>query len=331
VTGILSDTSRIAALLHRHGALSVWDYAAAAPYVPIRMTASAPGRADRTDAVCFSPHKFVGGPQTPAVLVIRRQLVGNRVPTAPGGGTVSFVSPIGHRYLDDPVAREEGGTPGTVESGRAGRRAEAGGRHRPHPSPRGALLASGAGVLAAQPADRDSRQPAGPPPAHRLVPGPARTTVPAPQLRGGDTQRPVRHPGPRRLLLCRPLRATGCWPSTPNGPTRWVSRPAAGARASSPVGCGSAPTHAAPDRGPRRNRPSAVALGVLPAVLTESLSRVEGLLGAPLGSMRGGRRRPREQWVWQLTLAIGVIRAYSLLLDRIGGSSLGALGWRPRP
>ena len=120
VTGILSDTSRIAALLHRHGALSVWDYAAAAPYVPIRMTASAPGRADRTDAVCFSPHKFVGGPQTPGVLVIRRQLVGDRAPTAPGGGTVSFVSPIGHRYLDDPVAREEGGTPGIVESIRAG-------------------------------------------------------------------------------------------------------------------------------------------------------------------------------------------------------------------
>jgi selenocysteine lyase/cysteine desulfurase len=120
VTGILSDTDRIAALLHRHGALSFWDYAAAAPYVPIRMAASAPGRADHKDAVCFSPRKFVGGPQTPGVLVIRRQLVGNQVPTAPGGGTVSFVSPIGHRYLDDPVAREEGGTPGIVESIRAG-------------------------------------------------------------------------------------------------------------------------------------------------------------------------------------------------------------------
>jgi selenocysteine lyase/cysteine desulfurase len=120
VTGILSDTDRVAALLHRHGALSFWDYAAAAPYVPIRMAASAPGRADYKDAVCFSPHKFVGGPQTPGVLVIRRQLVGNQVPTAPGGGTVSFVSPTGHRYLDDSVAREEGGTPGIVESIRAG-------------------------------------------------------------------------------------------------------------------------------------------------------------------------------------------------------------------
>jgi selenocysteine lyase/cysteine desulfurase len=62
VTGILSDTDRIAALLHRHGALSFWDYAGAAPYVPIRMVASAPGRADHKDAIFFSPHKFIGGP-----------------------------------------------------------------------------------------------------------------------------------------------------------------------------------------------------------------------------------------------------------------------------
>jgi selenocysteine lyase/cysteine desulfurase len=61
------------------------------------MAASAPGRADHKDAVCFSPHKFVGGPQTPGVLVVRRQLAGNRVPTVPGGGTVSLVSPTGHR------------------------------------------------------------------------------------------------------------------------------------------------------------------------------------------------------------------------------------------
>lgn len=120
VTGILSDTDRIAALLHRYGALSLWDYAAAGPYVPIRMAGSSPGAGDYKDAVFLSPHKFVGGPQTPGVLVVRRNLVRNRVPTAPGGGTVAFVDPIGHRYLDDPAAREEAGTPAIVESIRAG-------------------------------------------------------------------------------------------------------------------------------------------------------------------------------------------------------------------
>jgi selenocysteine lyase/cysteine desulfurase len=119
VTGILTDADRIAALLHRHGALSVWDYSAAAPYVPIRMGSSSPGAGDHKDALFFSPH-FVGGPQTPGVLVVRQELARNRVPTLPGGGTIVFVDPVGHRYLDDPVAREEGGTPGIVESIRAG-------------------------------------------------------------------------------------------------------------------------------------------------------------------------------------------------------------------
>jgi hypothetical protein len=48
----------------------------------------------------------------------------------PGGGTIAFVDPGGALYLDDPVAREEGGTPAIVESVRAGlgRRGQGGGR-----------------------------------------------------------------------------------------------------------------------------------------------------------------------------------------------------------
>ncbi|MFC7534215.1 aminotransferase class V-fold PLP-dependent enzyme [Actinoplanes sp. GCM10030250] len=112
VTGILTDTAAVSRVLREHGALSVWDYAAAGPYVPISM-------ADK-DAVFLSPHKFAGGPQTPGVLVVDRRLMTNRVPVVPGGGTVAYVDPAGHRYLDDPVAREEGGTPAIVESIRAG-------------------------------------------------------------------------------------------------------------------------------------------------------------------------------------------------------------------
>ena len=120
VTGILSDTAGITALLHRHGALAVWDYTAAAPYRPIRMRETTAGGIDAKDAVVFSPHKFAGGPQTPGVLVVRRELVRRPVPTTPGGGTIAFVDPGGALYLDDPVAREEGGTPAIVESVRAG-------------------------------------------------------------------------------------------------------------------------------------------------------------------------------------------------------------------
>jgi SulP family sulfate permease len=55
VTGILTETSAIARLLHEHGALSMWDYATAGPYAEIRMGESAPGRGDHKDAVFLSP------------------------------------------------------------------------------------------------------------------------------------------------------------------------------------------------------------------------------------------------------------------------------------
>ena len=95
--------------------------------------------------------------------MVRRELVRNRVPTVPGGGTVAFVDPVGHRYLDDPVAREEGGTPAIVESIRAGLvvRPQAGRRRRRDPGPRGAAVARGRCAAGRpQPGHRDPRQPA---------------------------------------------------------------------------------------------------------------------------------------------------------------------------
>ena len=146
VTGILSDTRAISVLLHRHGAFSFWDFAAAAPYVEIEMAPRRPApngaadahAADRSDpdgsadgdradaaldtkdAIFISPHKFIGGPGTPGVLVARRDLFRNRIPTVPGGGTVAYVNPTEHVYLADVEHREEGGTPAIVESIRAG-------------------------------------------------------------------------------------------------------------------------------------------------------------------------------------------------------------------
>lgn len=121
VTGILTDTHRLSDLLHRYGALSFWDFAAAAPYIPIEMYGRCTEHpAAYKDAIFLSPHKFVGGPGTPGVLVVRRGLLRNRVPSVPGGGTVEYVNATDHRYLSDPQAREEGGTPAIVDSIRAG-------------------------------------------------------------------------------------------------------------------------------------------------------------------------------------------------------------------
>jgi selenocysteine lyase/cysteine desulfurase len=123
VTGIGSDTRAVTALLHRHGALSFWDFAAAGPYVKIEMNMADDGPGGdqlHKDAIFISPHKFIGGPGTPGVLVVKKRLLENKVPSVPGGGTVAYVNPGEHRYLDDPVHREEGGTPAIVESIRAG-------------------------------------------------------------------------------------------------------------------------------------------------------------------------------------------------------------------
>jgi selenocysteine lyase/cysteine desulfurase len=123
VTGVISDVDEIAITLHQHGARSCWDYAAAGPYLPIDMNAAPDrpgGELAYKDAVFVSPHKFIGGPGTPGVLVVKRSLLRNAVPSVPGGGTVLFVTPSTHSYHPEPEIREEGGTPGIVESIRAG-------------------------------------------------------------------------------------------------------------------------------------------------------------------------------------------------------------------
>ena len=121
VTGIVSDTHAISDLLHRYGALACWDFAAAGPYIDIEMNPACELHPQAyKDAIVLSPHKFIGGPGTPGVLIARRDLLTNSVPDVVGGGTVAYVNPSEHVYLSDPVHREEAGTPAIIESIRAG-------------------------------------------------------------------------------------------------------------------------------------------------------------------------------------------------------------------
>ncbi len=118
VTGIITDSRAVSAVLHEHGALAFWDFAASAPYVDIDMgPVDAPSS---YDAVFISTHKLIGGPGTPGVLVAKRSLFTNRVPVVVGGGTVEYVNSDGHDFHADIAHREEGGTPAIVESIRAG-------------------------------------------------------------------------------------------------------------------------------------------------------------------------------------------------------------------
>ncbi len=123
VSGILNDDLALTALMHKYGGLAFWDYAAAAPYVNIDMNPSVEQDEHNfcaKDAIYFSMHKFVGGPQTPGVLVAKKELFKNPVPHAGGGGTVLFVNDKTHLYVQKIEDREEGGTPAIIESIRAG-------------------------------------------------------------------------------------------------------------------------------------------------------------------------------------------------------------------
>ena len=201
----------ISELLHRHGALSFWDFAAAAPYVDIEMNAPAGRPLAYKDAIFLSPHKFIGGPGDPGRAGRAARAV--RQPRARRARRRHrrLRQPDEHRYLDDPPQREEGGTPAIIESIRAGlvfqlkqavgdetiRAAEerllaARGRRRGATSPAIEIL----GNLDAERLSIVSfvvRSPAGRYLHHNFV------VVAA--------QRPVRHPGPRRLLVRRPVRS----------------------------------------------------------------------------------------------------------------------------
>jgi len=119
VTGILNHVDPLAQVMHDHGGYAFFDYAAAAPYVPILLHPRG-GEGKRKDAVFISTHKFVGGPQTPGILAANRALFTSDVPVEPGGGTVLYTSPWDHRYIEDITAREGGGTPPIVQIIRAG-------------------------------------------------------------------------------------------------------------------------------------------------------------------------------------------------------------------
>ncbi|MDX7990996.1 aminotransferase class V-fold PLP-dependent enzyme [Xenorhabdus littoralis] len=114
VTGIKTDIAGISTLLKTFGALSCWDFAAAAPYMSIDL------QAIPMDAVFISPHKFLGGPGTPGLLVIKNNCFSQTVPSLNGGGTVSYVNESTHQYVNNIERREEGGTPAIIESIRAG-------------------------------------------------------------------------------------------------------------------------------------------------------------------------------------------------------------------
>ncbi|KAM3708640.1 hypothetical protein ACJW31_02G111900 [Castanea mollissima] len=142
VTGIYSETRAIAKLLHQYGGFVCFDFAAryllffflgfwhqkliilyvlSGPYVEIDMRS---GEIDGYDAIFLSPHKFLGGPGSPGILLMRKVLyqLESSPPSTCGGGTVNYVNGFNEKdtiYLDDIEERENGGTPQIIQIVRA--------------------------------------------------------------------------------------------------------------------------------------------------------------------------------------------------------------------
>jgi len=114
VSGVRSDVYEIARILHRHGAIACFDFAACAPYVEIDMN-----RDDESyfDAIYLSPHKFIGGPGSSGILVFNERIYKKDLPpTVAAGGTVDFVTLDREKYIEDIETREKPGTPGIIQA-----------------------------------------------------------------------------------------------------------------------------------------------------------------------------------------------------------------------
>nr|MBD3622803.1 aminotransferase class V-fold PLP-dependent enzyme [Sunxiuqinia sp.] len=115
VTGIRTPYYELAKIMHEFGGVAFIDFAASAPYDEIDMHPEDPMM--KLDAILFSPHKFLGGPGSSGVLVFDKSMYHNSVPDHPGGGTVDWTNPWGkYKYVDNIEAREDGGTPGFLQS-----------------------------------------------------------------------------------------------------------------------------------------------------------------------------------------------------------------------
>ena len=115
VTGIKTPYHEVARIMHENEGYCFVDFACSAPYIDINMRPEDPK--EHLDAFYFSPHKFLGGPGSSGILIFDPKLYKNRIPDNPGGGTVKFTNPWGeHIYLDEIEAREDGGTPGFLQT-----------------------------------------------------------------------------------------------------------------------------------------------------------------------------------------------------------------------
>ena len=137
ITGLLLDVDMISILMHKYNGFAFFDYASGSPYLHIDMNDPLPDSYRQSlgfvklknndknfcfkDGIFFSPHKMIGGQNTPGVLISHDRIYRNQLkPTQPGGGTVNFVYKNMIDYIQDVELKEESGTPNIIGSIRVG-------------------------------------------------------------------------------------------------------------------------------------------------------------------------------------------------------------------
>lgn len=137
ITGLLLDVDVISIIMHKYNGFAFFDYASGSPYLQMDMNDPLPDNYRKSlgfvklndyerrycfkDGIFFSPHKSIGGPNTPGVLITHDRIYRNQLkPTQPGGGTVNFVYKNWIDYIQDVEFKEESGTPNIIGGIRLG-------------------------------------------------------------------------------------------------------------------------------------------------------------------------------------------------------------------
>lgn len=120
VTGVKSPYHEIAKLMHEYNGLCFVDFACSFGYESIDMHPDSDDESRALDAIFLSPHKLLGGPGSPGIVIFNKKLYTLKVPSSVGGGIVKWTNPWhGHAFIDSIEDREDCGTPGFLQLFRA--------------------------------------------------------------------------------------------------------------------------------------------------------------------------------------------------------------------
>lgn len=103
VTGIKTPIEEISKLRVQDKTFLFVDYACSAPYDKLD--------GHQVDVMFISPHKFIGGPGTPGLLIAEKSLFQHNSPVNPGGGCIKTYKKNKCKYTADLETRESAGTP----------------------------------------------------------------------------------------------------------------------------------------------------------------------------------------------------------------------------